>query len=95
MRELRIRGQVVRVLRAYPRPWVLFALGGGPGSGMAPTAPTRMTAFARRPTYKEVEDAITTGLRGSIANADWAARAKSELRFNTESMKQQGQDQQQ
>ena len=59
---------------------------------MAPTAPVRMTSFERRPTYKEVEDAITAGLRDSIANADWAQRAASEWRFNQESMKQPPKD---
>lgn len=45
LREVRIRGQVVRVLRSYPGSWVVYALGAG-------AAPLLIGTFDKRPAYK-------------------------------------------
>lgn len=45
LRDVRIRGQVVRVLRSYPGEWVIFAIGAG-------AAPQVIGTFDKRPTYK-------------------------------------------
>jgi hypothetical protein len=79
-REVRIRGQVIRVLRAYPRPWQVFVLDGRGGVEC-------IAAQAAKPSYKELEAMIGALGAKSIANADWATRLQSELRFNQETLK--------
>ena len=78
LRELRIRGQVLRVLRAYPRPWQVFVLDGRGGTECIGTQ-------AAKPTYEDLERLLAGLGARSIANADWATRLRSELVFNKES----------
>lgn len=79
-RELRIRGQTLRVLFAYPGPWQVFALDGAGGVERIATADAE-------PSFADLE-AMVAALGGrSIANADWATRLRSELLFSVNSAK--------
>jgi hypothetical protein len=79
-REVRIRGQVLRVLRGYPRPWQVFALDGRGGVECIATQ-------AAKPSYKDLERIVAALGDRSIANASWDVRLQSEMRFNVESAK--------
>lgn len=49
---MRIRGQIIRVIRSYPGDWLAFALGGGVGSYQAAQAPVLVGTYTKRPSYK-------------------------------------------
>jgi hypothetical protein len=82
LRRVRIRGQDLRVLRSYPAPYVVYAVGldGQRDSiEMIGTTP-------ERPAFAELEGFIAKlGMR-SIANADVATRLRAELVFNKETL---------
>lgn len=78
LRESRIRGQEVRVLRCFPSDYTVFAL-------LAPGQTQVLGSFPERPTFAQL-DALVTGLgAASIANASVADRLRAELIFNKES----------
>lgn len=79
-REVRIRGQVLRVLRAFPKPWQVFCLDGRGGVEC-------IAATAEKPTYAALERMLTGLGSRSIANADWATRLQSEFRFVQDTLK--------
>jgi hypothetical protein len=80
LREYRIRGQTLRVLRAYPGPWQTFVLDGRGGV-------ERIATQEAKPVFADLERALSAMGSRSIANADWATRLRSEITFNVESAK--------
>ena len=70
----------MRVLRAYPGPWQTFVLDGRGGVERIATQETK-------PTFQDLERALSAMGSRSIANADWATRLRSEITFNVESAK--------
>ena len=91
LREMRIRGQVLRVLRVFPGPWCVYALGGGVGAGAAGggVVPVLLGTLPERPSYKQVE-ALLAGSKESIANQPWTERVASEFKFNASSASKGG-----
>ena len=80
LQEYRIRGQTLRVLRAFPGAWQIFVLDGRGGV-------ERIASQAQKPTFADLERALSAMGSRSIANADWATRLRSEITFNVESAK--------
>ena len=80
LKEYRIRGQTMRVLRAYPGPWQTFVLDGRGGV-------ERISTLETKPVFADLERALSAMGSRSIANADWATRLRSEIYFNVESAK--------
>jgi Domain of unknown function (DUF1995) len=80
LRKMRIRGQQLRVVRAYPSAFTVYAMGldGGKADEIMCTSPTR-------PTYADLELAINKLGKRSIANSDLLTRANAELDFNKRS----------
>ena len=82
LRPLRIRGQDMRILRAYPSPYVVFALGID-GEREKSEA---IGSTPERPTYSEVEALLGRLGSRSIANADLATRLRYEVAFNKDTL---------
>ena len=78
--DYRIRGATLRVLRAFPRPFQVFAVDARGGSEC-------IASQATRPTYADLERMLAALGDRSIANADWATRLRSEIAFNIDSAK--------
>lgn len=79
LRKLRIRGQDLRVLRAHPGHFTVYALG---LDGITRTIEPILST-PKRPTYAEIEAAIAALGKRSIANADITTRLRSEFTFNS------------
>jgi hypothetical protein len=80
LQEYRIRGQTLRVLRAFPGAWQIWVLDGRGGV-------ERIASQDAKPTFADLERALSAMGSRSIANADWATRLRSEITFNVESAK--------
>ena len=78
LEEKRIRGESVRVLRAYPHPWQVFVVS---DVGDIETLRT----FTEKPTYRELETLLLSR-KGSVATLDWVERVKREAKFNSDSL---------
>ena len=73
----------MRVMRAYPAQWSVFALG---LDGVRDKIEV-IGSTPARPTYAEVEAFLLPLAKRSIANADIGTRLRSELAFNQDSLK--------
>ncbi|GBG77440.1 hypothetical protein CBR_g23889 [Chara braunii] len=79
LKQLRILGEEVRILRRYPDGWQVFVVTG-------PEEVDCVAVLSDRPEYRKVEE-ILKGRKGSKAGQGWFDRLMSELKFNQDSLK--------
>jgi len=77
LRESRIRGQEVRILRSFPSDYTVFALLGSETQVLG--------TFPERPSFAQLDLLVTAMGAASIANASVADRLRAEIIFNKDS----------
>ena len=80
--EQRIKGETVRILKAYPHPWQVFVVGGTEDGG---ASIEKLGTFEDKPSYQVLEPLLVSR-EGSVAAMDWVERAKREAQFNADSL---------
>lgn len=78
LRQQRISGDEILVLRSYPDPWQVHLIKARGGDEFIHSQETK-------PSYRELE-AILKGIQGSSSSQTWAQRLRSEFAFNRESL---------
>ncbi|DBA95240.1 hypothetical protein WJX82_003981 [Trebouxia sp. C0006] len=78
LRQQRISGDEILVLRSYPDPWQVHLVKARGGDDFIHSQETK-------PSYRELE-AILKGIQGSSSSQTWAQRLRSEFAFNKESL---------
>ncbi|EIE25438.1 hypothetical protein COCSUDRAFT_13233, partial [Coccomyxa subellipsoidea C-169] len=78
LKQMRIAGDNVRLLRTYPGGWQVYLAPEG-------QAPELITVLDTRPSYKELED-LLRATEGSNAGKTWVERIKGEFAFNKDSL---------
>ena len=81
VRRMRIRGQDLRVVRAYPSEHAVYALGLDGQRDLVEC----IGVTPQRPTYAQIEAMLGALGKRSISNADISTRLKSEFAFNKDS----------
>ncbi|DBA92198.1 hypothetical protein WJX77_010076 [Trebouxia sp. C0004] len=78
LRQQRISGDEILVLRSYPNPWQVHLVKARGGDEFIHSQETK-------PSYRELE-AILKGIHGSSSSQTWAQRLRSEFAFNKDSL---------
>lgn len=86
LKQLRVYGDSVRSLKAFPNKWQVHVVGRGGPSGAAPPAELIATQEVQ-PTYAEIE-AMLRDRPDSMVNKSIFDRIRTEFSFNQDSLKQ-------
>lgn len=87
LESTRIRGQTLRVLRAFPSGWRVFAVSPS-SSGNAAEPEAELAELPAAPAPGQLERLVTAMGAASPANADLRTRLAAEMAFNTTSLTQ-------
>ena len=79
LKEQRIQGETIRILKIFGDSWQVFVLNQQTGEIEA------LEPFAKKPLYQTLEQLLQSR-EGSIASMNWVQRAQSEMSFNAESL---------
>uniref|UniRef100_A0A0D6QZW1 DUF1995 domain-containing protein n=1 Tax=Araucaria cunninghamii TaxID=56994 RepID=A0A0D6QZW1_ARACU len=79
LKQVRILGEDVRLLKTYPGDWQVFVIDKGGSIDCIATE-------EEKPSYKRLQD-ILKERKGSVANKGWFGRLMNELKFNQDSLK--------
>lgn len=79
LKQIRILGEDVRLLKSYPGIWQVFVIEKGGNIECIATE-------EEKPSYKRLQD-ILKERKGGVANKGWFGRLMDELKFNQDSLK--------